>query len=66
MRPLIKVELTDGTICRMAPKALNIFLTLDRVAQFERSGGWAVVGLDPIRGATRSSSCYGSEHRAAM
>lgn len=66
MRPLIKVELTDGTVCRMAPKALDIFLTLDRVSQFKRSGSWAVVGLDPIRGAKRSPGSYGSEHRAAM
>lgn len=49
MQALIKVELNDGTICRMAPKALTIFLGQGKVARFERSGGWAVVGKDPLR-----------------
>jgi hypothetical protein len=45
----IDVELKDGTVCKMAKKAFNVFLSLDRVAKFKRSDGWAVVGKDPMR-----------------
>ena len=65
MRALIRVELKDGTICRMAPKALNIFLALDKIVQFERSDGWAVVGLDPLRDMAKSNHPYAYERRAA-
>jgi len=53
MRELILVELKDGTVCRMAPKALNMFLIRDEVVQFKRTGGWAVVGRDPLRDMSR-------------
>lgn len=52
-RKLILVELKDGTVCRMAPKALNMFLIRDEVVQFKRAGGWAVVGRDPLRDKSR-------------
>ena len=39
----------DETVCMMAPKALNVFLTQSQVVQFERSTGWVVVGQDPLR-----------------
>jgi len=45
----INVELKDGTVCLMANKAFNIFLSLGRVAKFERSDGWIVVGKDQMR-----------------
>jgi hypothetical protein len=45
----MNVELKDGTVCLMANKAFNIFLSLGRVAKFERSDGWIVVGKDQMR-----------------
>jgi hypothetical protein len=45
----IQVELTDGTLCRVVPKGLNLLLSRELVKRFRRSSGWAVVGRDPIR-----------------
>ena len=45
----IDVELKDGSVCLMAKKAFNVFLSLDKVAKFKRSDGWIVVGKDPLR-----------------
>jgi hypothetical protein len=63
---LIRVELKDGAICRMVPRALNIFLSQDKVSRFERSDGWAVVGVDPLRGMNTKSDYSGFDHRLAV
>ena len=49
MKPLINVELIDGTICPVAPEALDVLLVHNKITKFERSGGWAIVGRDPLR-----------------
>lgn len=41
MRTLIKVELSDGTVCRMAPKAFSLFFSMGRVTRFERPEEWS-------------------------
>lgn len=56
MTGLLKVELIDGTVCRMAPRALELFLARGEVAKFERSGEWAIVGRDPMRSTRRTQS----------
>jgi hypothetical protein len=45
----IDVELKDGSVCLMAKKSFNIFLSLDRVSAFKRANGWVVVGKDQLR-----------------
>ncbi|PLX79744.1 MAG: hypothetical protein C0616_10365 [Desulfuromonas sp.] len=65
MNRLIQVETTDGRICRMAPRALDLFLSKNRVARFRRSNGWVTVGLDPIRGTGNSRYYHGPNRRAA-
>jgi len=45
----IMVELEDGSVCQMANKSFNIFLSLGKVAKFKRSDGWIVVGKDKMR-----------------
>jgi len=45
----VNVELKDGSVCPMAKKAFNVFLSLDRVARFKRSDGWIVVGKGTLR-----------------
>jgi len=60
---LIKVELTDGAVCRMAPKALIVFLAHNKVVQFECSDGWVVVGRDPVRDMKKMKAYHGCEHR---
>ena len=66
MTRLIRVELTDGSICRMAVKAFNLFLAQDKIARFERSDGWVTVGVDSLRDMS-SARCYkGPERRIAV
>ena len=63
MTGLIKVEMNDGTLCRMAPKALDMFLARDEVSRFKRSDGWAVVGVDPLRNPKKRHAFDGAERR---
>ena len=60
MRQLIRVEMKDGKICYLPKKALNFFLTQNKIAKFERSDGWAIVGEAPLRDMTRSRSYDGA------
>ena len=45
---LVRVELKDGTICRMAKKAFCVFLSQGKIVKFEGSDGWAFVGEDTL------------------
>lgn len=49
MSTQLNVELKDGSVCRMAVHAFNVFLSLDRVVRFKRADGWVVVGKDQMR-----------------
>ena len=51
----VNVELKDGAVCQMAKKAFNVFLSLDKVARFERSNGWIDVETDAMRDSNRES-----------
>ena len=62
---LIEVELSDGTLCRMAPKALDMFLVRENVSRFRRSDGWVVVGVDPLRDPSKRYGYDGVERRLA-
>ena len=61
----IQVELTDGTLCRVVPKGLNLLLNRELVKRFKRSSGWAVVGRDPIRYTGKVNVYKGMERRKA-
>jgi len=61
----IRVELVDGTFCRVVPKGLNLLLNRELVKRFKRSSGWSVVSRDPIRYAKKSNSYKGMERRKA-
>lgn len=61
----IQVELTDGTLCRVVPKGLNLLLNRGLVKRFKRSSGWAVVGRDPIRYTGKVNGYKGMERRKA-
>ena len=63
---LLRVELKDGAVCRMVPRVLNIFLSQDKVVKFERSAGWAVFGVDPLRDMNANRNCSGFEHRMVV
>lgn len=63
MERLIRVELADGAICRMAQKAFDLFLAQDKIVKFERSDGWVVVGRDTLRDMTKRKPYSGIERR---
>lgn len=48
-RSYIDVILKDGTYHHFTPRVLNVLLETHRVHKFKRSGGWATVGIDPVR-----------------
>ncbi len=62
-RNLILVELKDGTTCRMAKKALKVFLSQGEVVKFKRANDWFVVGSDPLRDKKKESTYDGVERR---
>ncbi len=62
----VNVELKDGSVCLMAKKSLNIFLSLDHVARFKRTNGWVVVGKDQLRDLERSNDYPHSSERRAI
>ena len=62
---MIRAELIDGSYIRVAPKGLDLLLRNGRVKRFLRDTGWAVVGIDPIRGSARSRQYTGPERRSA-
>jgi len=55
MEPLINVELKDGTLCQVALEALDVLLIHNKINNFERSGGWAIVGQDSLRSKERGA-----------
>jgi hypothetical protein len=61
----IQVELTDGTLCRVVPKGLNLLLSRELVKRFRRSSGWAVIGKDSIRYPNNKLEYNGLERRIA-
>jgi len=63
---LIRVELKDGSTCRMVKKAFNLFLAQNKVAKFERSDGWVTVSKDVLRVVTASKNYNGHERRCAV
>jgi len=63
---LIRVEMKDGSICRMAVKAFNLFLAQDKIVKFERADGWVTVGIDPLRDVSARNQYDGPERRMAV
>lgn len=68
-RSYIDVILKDGTYHHFTPRVLDVLLESHRVHKFKRSGGWATVGVDPVRmrkRATNQNGYNGPERRSAM
>ncbi len=63
---LVRVELKDGTICRMAKKAFYLFLAQDKIVRFERSDGWVFAGKDTLRSMDDSCHFTGADRRLAV
>lgn len=50
----VKVQLIDGTFCRVVPRGLDLLLSQNPVKRFLRSSSWAAIGRDPMRSSHRS------------
>lgn len=48
-RSYIDVIMKDGTYHHFTPRVLDVLLDTHRVHKFKRTGGWATVGVDPVR-----------------
>ena len=46
---MIRIVYRTGEEDMVSPKFLDILLFLDQVQMFERTDGWVVVGVDPLR-----------------
>jgi len=63
----INVELKDGSVCLMAKKAFNVFLSLDEVAKFKRSNGWISVDEGALRDLGKDNDyTFCAERRASL
>lgn len=68
-RSYIDVILKDGTYHHFTPRVLDVLLDSHRVHKFKRTGGWATVGVDPVRTNRTSKgddSYRGPERRTAQ
>jgi hypothetical protein len=55
---LIRVVYKDGTYDMVKEIILDKLVQSNRILKFYRSGNWAVIGNDPIRGIGGSSTGY--------
>ncbi len=58
----VNVVYKNGVKDRISPALLGTLIDSKQIDQFERIGGWAKVGIDPIRGMG-GSPYDGSERR---
>lgn len=58
----ISVVYRNGVKDRISPALLGTLIDSRQIDQFERSDGWAKVGIDPMRG-TGGASYEGAERR---
>ena len=58
----INVVYRNGVKDRISPALLGTLIDSKQIDQFERSDGWAKVGIDPIRGAG-GAAYQGAERR---
>ncbi len=68
-RSYIDVILKDGTYHHFTPRVLDVLLESHRVHKFKRTGGWATVGVDPVRmrkSASTNVHYDGSERRVKL
>ena len=60
----VNVVYKNGVKDRISPALLSTLIDSKQIDQFERSEGWARVGIDPIRGMG-GSPYDGSERRVS-
>lgn len=58
----INVVYKNGVKDRISPALLNTLIESKQIDQFERTDGWARIGVDPVRKAT-TEAFTGSERR---
>ena len=63
---LLRVMYDDQRYDFIKAARLNEFIEDGTLAMFQRGGGWARVGVDPIRSKKTDSSYNGSERRQSQ
>lgn len=63
---LIRVRYVDGRFDFVKPVLLDRLLDDKKIDSFQRKNGWALVGVDPIRGMSANKSFQRSERRASI
>ncbi|MCM2265264.1 MAG: hypothetical protein NDI73_08740 [Desulfuromonadales bacterium] len=62
----IKAELYDGECVTVSQEGLDRLLERHLAKCFERSSGWAVVGMHPIRSTAHNLNSYSGPERRHM
>lgn len=60
---LIRVRYTTGTYDYVSHTLLNDLIQDNKIVQFLRSNGWAIIGIDPIRTHNMANAYTGPERR---
>ena len=58
----VSVIYQDGMMDMVKPQKLQGLIESDEIIKFQRSDGWVYLGIDPVRGLTRSDY-QGQERR---
>ena len=66
MEDKVKVQLKNGTVCRMGKKAFNVFLSLDEVTKFRRTDGWVDVDKNTMRDLRKNSDYHFPDRRGGF
>ncbi|MDT8419777.1 MAG: hypothetical protein RQ754_05045 [Desulfuromonadales bacterium] len=61
---MIRVEYKDGQQQLVRPHQLKKLISSEQIVRFERSGGWATLGVDVLRVPGGSESYTGVERRS--
>lgn len=62
----IKVELNDGERLTVSSKGLDRLLERSLVRRFQRSSGWVVVGVHPVRISRSVNGYYNGQERRSQ
>ena len=62
---MIRVKYLNGTTGMVRPSLLNQLIRSQKIVEFRRSDGWAVLGKDKIRESQREDH-QGMERRQAI
>jgi len=60
---LIRVQYVDNRYDMVKDIWLEEMITSKRISRFQRSDGWVIIGVDPVRGSKPDMTYSGPERR---